>query len=99
MTRKIRITKVPPGFAPESIREQWVGIEIPTISDEEATAHQDDEEWTSQDHNGAHLVTGHDACQALLEAGKLEAASFWRNPWPPQYLRFDQSCYEVIEEE
>jgi hypothetical protein len=35
---KIRIIKTPPGFAPEEIGNQWVGIEIPLATDSEIEA-------------------------------------------------------------
>jgi hypothetical protein len=33
MTEKIRITGVPPGQAPEWVRKEWVGLELPVQED------------------------------------------------------------------
>jgi hypothetical protein len=32
--KKIRIIAAPPGFAPEKIRQSWIGVEIPLPSEE-----------------------------------------------------------------
>jgi len=31
----VRITQIPPGFAPEEIRKQWVGVELSLATEEE----------------------------------------------------------------
>ena len=55
-----------------------------------------DEDWDSDVHKGGYLVSGSDAVAALLEAGRIEAATFWGKPVPPTLLRFDVACCEVL---
>jgi len=93
----IRIVKTPPStFAPESIREQWLGVEIPLLSPEEAQAA---EALFRQDDPNAdgYIVDGTKAVEALWAAGKEDAAEFFGQPLPPQFLRFHKDCCEVVE--
>lgn len=92
---KVRITKVPPGFANEKIRAQWVGVEIPLVDGEEAAEAEARMDRTSAS-AGGYIVRGSDAVQALMDAGRHEAASFWGRPVPAPHLRFARDCCEVI---
>jgi len=93
--RKIRIIKTPVGFADETVRAQWVGVEIPLVSDKEAAATEAQMDPKSPS-AGGYIVRGEDAVQALIDAGKQEAASFWARPVPPPHLRFGRECCEVV---
>jgi hypothetical protein len=77
MTKKVRIIATPAGFAPRHIREQWVGVEIPLIDQEEADALQDSLSWNSDGQYGGSIVRTCDAITALRDAGKEDAARFW----------------------
>ena len=92
---KIRITKTPPGFADEAIRAQWVGVEIPLVSEDEA-AKVESEMNPKSPSAGGYIVRGVDAIQSLKDAGKEKAAAFWANPTPPFHLRFAKDYCEVI---
>ena len=93
MSQKIKITSVPPGFAPESIREQWVEIEIPLaenpISDENVAM-----KIGNQNQNG-YQVKGVVAVQALRDAGKDQAAEFWL-PYSSGNFTFKKEVCELI---
>jgi hypothetical protein len=93
MNIRIRIVKAPPStIASDSIREAWVGVEMPAMSDKDES-----ESWSSAENVGGYVVTGNDAVEALLASGKDEAASFWSTPIPPSKLRFAVDCCEVVE--
>ncbi len=77
MTKKVRIIATPAGFAPQHIREQWVGVEIPLIDQEEADVLHDSLNWNSDEQYGGPIVRTSDAITALRDAGKEEAAQFW----------------------
>jgi len=77
MSKKVRIVLMPPGFAPEEIRQQWVGVEIPLIDQDEADALQDNPNWDASEQYGGSIVSTSDAIAALREAGREEAAQYW----------------------
>ncbi len=91
--RKIKIVGVPPGFAPEEIRRQWVGIEIPLL---EAGENLSKEGWVGTGNEGGYVVSGGDAITALRKAKKHEAATFWEGIVPAA-LRFNKQICELIE--
>ena len=82
----IRIIAVPPGEAPEWVREAWVGIELPLA--EKQPEHYDEEYVQMGVLSGdpenvdGFAVKGVDAIQ-LLEVYNSDAASWWREntPW------------------
>jgi|GEM_PF-1545500 len=93
MLIRIKITKVPLGFAPDHIREAWVGLEMPAKQDD------GEMEWDGGENAGGYVVDGVDAVNALVEAGQREAAEFWGHPIP----QFSKLCFgadycEVIEQ-
>lgn len=92
---KIRIIKIPAGFAPEKIRAEWVGVEIPLVPDREASIVEAQMNVKSVSVDG-YIVRGEDAVQVLIGAGKKEAAAFWSRPFPPPYLRFARECCEAF---
>ncbi|MAZ67204.1 hypothetical protein CL652_00310 [bacterium] len=91
MPIRIRVTKTPPGFADEHIRKAWVGVEMPAEPDD-----GDSEGWSGNENAGGYNVSGVDAVEALLDAGKTEAAQFWSSPVPPPSLRFGADYCEVV---
>lgn len=94
---KIRIVKVPPGFAPEHIRREWLGVEIPLPTQAEL-AENPPSAWEANEANsGGYIVFQDDAVKALLAAEKNGAAEFWEDlELPAPYLRFRRDCCEVI---
>ena len=92
MPVRIRITKIPPGSAPEIIRKQWVDVEMPAVHD------TDNADWGDNSNIGGYVVVGNDAVDALLDAGRLTAAQFWGSPVPPPQLRFGADYCEVVGE-
>lgn len=74
MVTKIRIVLTPPGsLAPEKIRKQWVGVEIPLAPD----GNHDAPGWAGRANAGGYIVNTKDAIKALRDAKKNEAADFW----------------------
>ncbi len=97
----IHIIAVPPGFAPEHIREQWVGVTIPMLDQEMwdlilETIPRAKEEFAEGSNGNGYLVQREVAVEALREAGKEEAANFWRTPFGP-YLQFKREVCEVVD--
>lgn len=74
---KIKITQIPPGFAPENIRKQWVGIEIPLA--EQPIPEGKEGARIGNENIGGYQVAGIEAVRALRKAGKDEAADFWED--------------------
>ena len=103
--RRIKITGLPGGQAPEVIRRAWIGVEIPVDESEEQPCTQD---------TGGILVRGEqpvpkrvytvfalDAFKALKKHNN--GASLWWAASAPQWFRegmhllFDESACELIE--
>lgn len=95
----IRIVQTPPGFAPEKIREEWVGIKIPLVP--ERDLRQDPPvphpAASTNDNADGHVVLRTEAILALLNAGKEEAANFWNALPLGVYLIFKKDVCEVVE--
>ena len=92
--RKIRIIKTPPGFAPEDIRKQWIGIEIPIIGEEDST--QPLGVRSGIENIGGYQVSPLEAIKALKEAGKTEAVAFWQRFSSAMNFTFKKEVCEVI---
>jgi hypothetical protein len=92
---KIRITSTPPGFAPEEIRKQWIGIEIPIMGIEDPKTAGNLR--TGTENLGGYEVSPKEAVEALKKAGKHEAVKFW-TPYisAPKFV-FKKEVCEVIE--
>ncbi len=90
---KIKIIEVPPGFAPENIRKQWVGIEIP-LTENPIPEGQEAFKIGNQNSDG-YQVKGVDAVQALLDSGKKEAANFWEM-YKTGNFKFKKEVCELI---
>ncbi len=82
---KIRITSTPPGEADEAIRDEWIGVEVETLSPKEAESVQC-AQW-GDFVPGYYVVRMSDALFALGCAGHHTAASFWRE------LSSNVECY------
>ncbi len=91
---KIKITHVPPGFAPEKIRKQWLNIEIPLA--ENPIPDGKEVVRIGNDNVGGYQVKGVDAVKALKEAGKDEAANFWKD-FSSGNFTFKKDVCELIE--
>ncbi len=62
---QLTVTDVPKGFAPQSVRREWVGLSLPVRCDGVAYAND-------------YPVLAIEAMQALKEAGKDYAHGFWQ---------------------
>jgi len=74
--KKIKFIATPPGFAPEHIREQWLGVELPILGTEDPVEGLK-QIRTGIENLGGYEVATKDALQALKDAGKEEAVEFW----------------------
>jgi len=74
---KIKIIAIPPGFAPQEIREQWVGIEIPLSKN--PIPHGEESFRSGSENGDGYQVLATEAIVALRNAGKNDAANFWKN--------------------
>jgi len=93
---KIQIIATPPGFAPLAIREQWLNVEIPLLSNEELAADPPSEHGIGEENSGGYTVLHKEAVQALRENGRDEAARYWSAPWFGKYLVFHELCCKLI---
>jgi hypothetical protein len=90
---KIKIVSTPPGFAPESIRKQWIDVEIPLAENpipKEKVAMK-----IGGENEGGYQVKGTDAVKALKDAGKDQAAEFWE-PYSSGNFTFKKEVCEFI---
>lgn len=92
----VRIITIPPGFAPEKIRKQWVGVELPLASDEEIAEDPPSGFGIGSDNTNGYLVLRDKAIEALRQAGKKEAADFWDSFPLGRFLRFKKEVCEVV---
>jgi hypothetical protein len=98
LVSSIRIIKTPSSIlAPLYIREDWVGIEIPLVTDEELKANPLSGLRLGTGNEDGYLVFRHKAVDALREQGRLEAAGHWeRNPLLGMYLQFKKEYCEIV---
>ena len=96
---KIKIIATPPGFAPVEIREQWVGVEIPLVNQEEISRNPPSSLGIGNDNPDGHLVLTDAAIDALRRVGKGKAADFWEGIPLGTYLQFRRDVCEVISNE
>lgn len=83
---KIRITRTPSGQAPLEIREQWVGVELPSIGRSQSQSCGVLGGEGHAENQGGYEVPLVDALQALHDAGRAEAVTWW-SAWA-QFMTF-----------
>lgn len=93
----IRIVSTPPGFAPQEIRAQWIGIAIPLPTQEEIDEDPPSGFKVGSENDGGYLVLTKRAVQSLRANGKNEAAEFWDGLPLGRFLEFRRDVCEVIE--
>lgn len=94
---KIRIVEIQPGFAPEVIRAQWVGMVVRLATEKELKDNPPSQIGIGNENTDGYFVLGSDAIAALKAAGKYEAAYFWEDYITGKYLRFLKKACELIE--
>jgi hypothetical protein len=94
----IRIVKTPPGFAPEEIRSQWVGVEIPLATSEELAKNPLSGSIRIGNQNtDGYVVLTENAVAALEVAGKGAAVDYWEKILVfGRYLQFKKDVCELI---
>lgn len=94
MSKKIKIIKTPPGFAPEHIRKQWVGVAMATKDKmDDGTGMR-----TGTENAGGYKVNPGDALQGLKDLERTEAYDFWkRRLSATSTLIFKAECCEEID--
>ena len=101
---RIRIVSMPKGEAPDEIKREWIGVEIPCIM-YEGTACPD-----SQTHGAVsgekeefcqHYVVYQQSALLALQKKSKDAAEWWLMRGFPQYVgalfSFDAECVQVVE--
>ncbi len=82
---RIRIIAVPPGEAPQSVRQSWVGLELPLAPGQRGSPRMLAAEGVLSDHPGGtvlgYVVEGKTAIRAL-ELHDAAAAAWWRENVP-----------------
>ena len=84
------LTQTPEGAAPDHIREQWVGVQLPIRHGNLgglATRYVDLLSGEHKENDEPVAVVGIEGMYALREAGKAEAAAFWA-PYAGRLLVF-----------
>lgn len=102
---KVKIIAMPPGGAPVSIREQWIGVEMPLekFPGEPGILRSVTGGKPDPKSFGGFPVKTEDAIQALREQGREEAAEWWES-WflstggSGKTLVFASACGELVEE-
>lgn len=91
----IKIVAVPPGLAPQKIREEWVGIQIPlAATDMLRRAHVAVK--IDNQNEGGYIVLRIMAVEALRLADKNEAANYWDALPFVRFLQFKQEVCELV---
>jgi hypothetical protein len=93
----IRIVSIPPGFAPEEIRQHWIDVVIPLPTEKELSDDPPSKSGIGNANEGGYVVRTSQAIYALEVAGKLKAARYWRGFPLGGYLVFKRDVCEVIE--
>lgn len=94
---KIRIIAIPPGFALEPIRSQWVGVEISLPTEEQVEEDPPSGFGIGDQNQDGYLVLTSDAIRSLENAEKHSAAAFWQSMGIGKYLRFSKDvCEEIV---
>ena len=97
---RIKIKKTPPGFAPEEIREQWVGLILPCIGKEDPHTSVDPLFRTGTENIGGYQVATADAIKALEDAKLFDALKFWSvRLFGAIDLTFKADICEVLDDE
>lgn len=97
MPSAIKIIKIPPGFTPEKIRKEWVGVTIPLATRENYRQHPPSGIRIGDENIGGFEVAAEDAIKALQDAGKNRAAGFWKELFSPgDYFIFRKDVCELI---
>lgn len=92
----IRITKIPPGFASQKIRQAWVGVEISLPTNEELIKESAAKINIIRRAKGEYLVYASEAIDCLRRLGKEEAADFWSSLNLGRYIVFSQTVCELL---
>ncbi len=93
---KLKIFSTPPGSAPEGIRKDWVGLEIPVPTQEEVDQHPPSGRGLGTENEGGFSVLREDAIAALIKNEKLDAASFWASLPLGRFLLFSRECSGLV---
>ncbi len=94
----IKIIAVPPGsLAPYSIRKQWVGLQIPLVTDEQLRQNPLSGFRQGNQNSGGYLVLRSEAIAALEAAGHLFEAGYWEGVTAGAYLQFKKDVCELVE--
>lgn len=103
----IRIVDVPPGEAPQDIREHWVGLALPLASGFPTTVQMETfgvvSEVTDEEPTIGYVVDIEEA-MAVLARKSPEAVSWWRQHTPHLFceggtLVFDEYVCELVTHE
>ncbi len=95
---KIRIVASPPGQAPQWVRHEWVGLELPIVSEPGSGMQFGVMGGKPQNIAGFH-VTQRDALE-VLEKKSSKAANWWRRNLPPGFsgnLVFNRDICQVLD--
>ncbi|MCX6787527.1 MAG: hypothetical protein NTY93_03365 [Candidatus Kaiserbacteria bacterium] len=97
---KIRIIAVPPGQAPEDVRKQWVGVEIPLLPNQDfrkgfVTRGVLEGKPDRQNMDGYHVNTDAAICALKAKNTKdAEMAVKWWDDWRKSPL--GRTCYALV---
>ena len=97
---RLRITSIPPGQAPEWVRKEWVGLELPV--EEDAPKSEEGIQFGIKggkpENLGGYPIRTSDAISALKEKSPL-AANWWKQNLPLEAiprLVFKKGVCEII---
>lgn len=100
MTERIRIVNTPPGQAPEWVRKEWVGLELPVEEDSPGSekSTQIGARGGKPENLGGYPIRTSDAINSLREKSQ-QAAEWWETNLPlevvPTFVFKKEAC-EII---
>ncbi len=92
----VQIVEVPPGFAPEEIRQQWVGIILDAFTQDEIRYRRRMRYGVDNANVGGFIVSRLAAVAALKLMGRREAADFWTGFSFGRYLQFRKDVCQIV---
>lgn len=92
----VQIVSIPPGFAPIEIREQWVGLILNALSEDEIDLST--RYGVDSANVGGFIVSRLSAVVSLKIMGRTEAAGFWLGFPFGHFIQFRKDVCQIIKQ-
>ncbi len=94
----VRFKAIPPGVAPHSIRQQWLGVEIPLPTEKELVENPPiSTDIGSRNPHACFLVSREKAIQIMEGSGRTGLSLHLRKAYHCTYLAFEKGICELVQ--